>query len=290
MDINTFYNDIDDILYNKSYDEELRLFNWKSLKKKINLSQSHPVQINRVLAILHKKFLDRKDIKILDHGCGGSYTILYLYALNYHNVFGVDIGGDYKEINNFFFLTSRKYEQKKIIYDGIKLPFEDEFFDFIFTQQVMEHIPFSNLRNFIKEESRVLKLEGIAYHQIPHKLVPYEAHIKIWLVHWLPKNLFILICKFLGKNYKFIKVHLWLEFPWKYLTYLSKYIGSTKNLSTERIKLFNNESKEFNGLSYIIRKFCSSFHRVPIIGSFLSKIMSYFIMLETVSVKKNVKF
>ena len=34
MDINTFYNDIDDILYNKSYDEELRLFKWKSLKKK----------------------------------------------------------------------------------------------------------------------------------------------------------------------------------------------------------------------------------------------------------------
>ena len=74
------------------------------------------------------------------------------------------------------------------IYNGKKLPFQNSTFDLIFSQQVIEHLPPSNKIPFLLEERRVIKKDGIMYHQIPHRLVPYEAHTKTWFVHWLPKS------------------------------------------------------------------------------------------------------
>lgn len=287
MDLKLYNNNIDDIIYSNSYSDHDKIIKWNILKKEINDSNSHPEKFKRILNVLNGNFLNKKDIKILDHGSGGCYTIIYLYALGYENVFGVDIGGSHKEINNFFYLISGKDKKKKILYDGINLPFENDSFDFIFSQQVLEHVPFNLQENFIKEEKRVLKSGGVAYHQIPHKLTPYESHLKIWFFHWLPKQLFVLSCKFLGKNYKFAQDHLWLKPPWIYLNFLRLYIGKTENLSTDRIKLFQNESKELFGFGFYLRKLSSMVCKIPLIGNLLSKFLSYFIMLETISIKND---
>lgn len=285
MNINFFYKSINDILYNRIYNNKSRLHKWELLKKKINLLKKHPEKIQRVLDALAKNYSNNKNIKILDHGCGGSYVNLYLLALGYNNVAGVDIGGDIKEINFFSKLISK--QNIKFIYKGKKLPFKNCYFDFIFSQQVLEHVPFDTLENFIKEENRVLKPGGVVYHQIPHKLVPYESHIKIWLLHWLPKKHFVIICKLMKKNYEFVDKFLWLQFPWVYKLYLTKYIGKTINLSYKRIKIFNNESREFLGLFYFIRKLCSLICNLPYIGYPLSIVLSQFIMLESLSFKND---
>ena len=287
MNPKSFYSNVDNIIYNNSYSDEDKISKWNLLKKEIYELNLHPEKFKRILNILNKNYLDKKNIRILDHGSGGCYTIIYLYALGYENVFGVDIGGSYKEINNFFSLMSGKYQKRKILYEGKKLPFENSCFDFIFSQQVLEHVPFNLQENFIKEEKRVLKSGGVAYHQIPHKLTPYESHIKIWFLHWLPKQLFVLSCRILGKNYKFAHDHLWLKYPWVYLNFLRLHIGETKNLSVDRIKLFQNENMEFFGLGLYLRKLSSIVCKIPLIGNLLSKVLSYFIMLETVSVKND---
>ena len=287
MNLKSFANNVDDIIYNNSFSNEEKIKKWNLLKKKINELKFHPEKFQRILNILNQSFFNKKNIRILDHGSGGCYTIIYLYALGYDNVFGVDIGGNYKEINNFFSLMCGKYQKRKILYDGLRLPFEDCCFDFIFSQQVIEHIPFNFQENFIQEENRVLKSTGVVYHQIPHKLTPYESHIKIWFLHWLPKQLFVLTCKILGKNYKFVRDHLWLKHPWVYINYLELHIGKTKNLSFERIKIFQNENMEFFGLSFLVRKISSMIYKIPYIGNLLSNALSYFIMLETVSTKND---
>ena len=124
MNLKSFYNNVDNIIYNNSYSAEDKISKWNLLKKEINQLNPHPEKFKRILNILNQNYLDKKNIRILDHGSGGCYTIIYLYALGYENVFGVDIGGSYHEINNFFSLMSGKYQKRKIIYEGKKLPFE----------------------------------------------------------------------------------------------------------------------------------------------------------------------
>lgn len=287
MNLKYFSNIVDDVIYNSSYSETDKINIWNSIKEKIIKLKLHPDKFQTILNILNKNFSEKNNIKILDHGSGGCYTILYLHALGYKEVFGVDVGGSCKEINDFFFLISGDSRNRKIIYDGKKLPFGNYYFDFIFSQQVLEHVPFDNQENFIKEEKRVLKTGGIVYHQIPHKLSPYESHLKIWFWHWLPKKFFILACKILGKNYKFVQDHLWFKYPWTYLYYLRSHIGTTKNLSINRIRIFQNESKEFFGMSLLLRKLSSLVYKIPLIGNLISNFLSYFIMLETISIKND---
>jgi SAM-dependent methyltransferase len=115
MDLKSFYNNIDNIIYNISYSDEEKIIKWNLLKKKINESKFHPEKFNRILKILNQNNLNKKNIRILDHGSGGCYTIIYLYALGYENVFGVDVDGSYIEINNFFFIDEWKKSKKKNI-------------------------------------------------------------------------------------------------------------------------------------------------------------------------------
>ena len=80
-----------------------------------------------------------------------------------------------------------KLENERIFnYDGKNLPFENNKFDLLISQQVLEHVKYDEKENTIKEQSRVMKNNAYAYFQIPHILVPYEAHTKTWLIHWLP--------------------------------------------------------------------------------------------------------
>lgn len=287
MNINEFYKKIDHILYIEN-DNLVKYEKWLVLKKAIEGSKKHPEKILRLLNIIRDKFNLNKNIKILDHGCGGSYSLIYLFALGYENIYGIDIGEDSQELNNFLSIIAKKKIIRRFVYDGKILPFQDLFFDLIFTQQVLEHVSFSNQKIFLKEENRVLKVGGIAYHQIPHKLVPYESHVKIWFLHWLPKKLFIILSKLLKKNFKFVENNLWLQFPWTIKSNLTKYIGKTKNLSHERISIFNNESFEFFGLSFYLRKLASDICKIPFLGVCFSKVLSPFIMLETVSFKTKV--
>lgn len=96
------------------------------------------------------------------------------------------------------------------------------------------------------------------------------------------------MCQLLKKNYKFIENDLWLQFPWTIKSNLEKYIGETVNLSSQRIIIFNNETSEFSGLSFYLRKIASDICKLPFVGNNLSKFLSLFIMLETISFKTKI--
>src|SRR5712692_803886 len=118
---------------------------------------------------------------ILDFGCGEGEMVYQWRNLGF-NAFGVDIK-----------LTMQDAFLRLIPNEGkYRIPFEDETFDFIFSNQVLEHV--KNLPNALSEMYRVLKAGGFSLHFFPPRLKPIEPHILVpfagvfqaypWLLFW----------------------------------------------------------------------------------------------------------
>jgi SAM-dependent methyltransferase len=60
---------------------------------------------------------------------------------------------------------------------GITLPFPDDYFDFIYSNQVLEHV--QDLDAACSEISRCLKRDGFSFHVFPSKWQPIECHIHV---------------------------------------------------------------------------------------------------------------
>ena len=281
MNYKEFSIEINNLIYsNFNTDEKIQKFD--KLKKSIKLQTLHSRHISKILEILN----ENKSFTILDHGCGSCSTILYLFCLGYEDIWGVDVSCDEKIINNFLINICKIKSQRIFNYDGDILPFTKNKFDLIVSQQVLEHISFENKRKTINEISRVMKLNSYAYFQIPHSFVPYEAHTKTWFIHWLPRKISIFVYKIIKKNHKFYKDHLFLMSPKKYKKILSEQIGEIKDLSPDRISIFDNEFREFKGINFYIRILLSKLVQIPIFGKIIVNYLSNFIMLELI-VKKN---
>lgn len=101
--------------------------------------------------------------KILDFGCGAKpYRGLFVNCTDY-------VGVDIEESGH-----SHISEQIDCYYDGKKLPFEDNYFDNIFSSEVFEHI--SNLDQILDELYRVLKVDGLLLVTVPF----------VWNEHEIP--------------------------------------------------------------------------------------------------------
>lgn len=73
------------------------------------------------------------------------------------------------------------------LYDGERLPYENESFDGIYSISVFEHT--SNPRALIAEASRVLVPGGRFYLAFPNRLMPKETHSGFWFISFLPRAL-----------------------------------------------------------------------------------------------------
>jgi len=97
--------------------------------------------------------------KVLVAGCGKGYEAAYLQELLGAKVYGVDI-------DQQFDAWASKHARLRN-YDGVSLPFKENFFDVVYSFHVLEHVSDKNL--FLQELHRVLKKDGIAYIGVPNK-------------------------------------------------------------------------------------------------------------------------
>ncbi len=139
-------------------------------------------------------------IRILDVGCGNCELISYLetyvplFKKNLDiEVYGFDVTDSKVQFNDYFdkafqTLTHRHshidWETRlKIIRSTDAWPFDDEFFDIVVSNQVVEHV--HDHGHFFSQNWRVLKENGFSVHLFPVKNYILEGHLSLPFVHRL---------------------------------------------------------------------------------------------------------
>lgn len=139
---------------------------------------------------LMQKYIDFKDAKVLDVGCGVGMFLEKLQQLG-AEVYGVDV-------------DERKVESAKLRIKTVefapaeKMPFRKDSFDVVFLHEVIEHV--DDDEKAIDEAMRVLRPGGNLVIFAPNRLWPFETHgiyLKgkykfgnIPLVPYLPSNVY----------------------------------------------------------------------------------------------------
>jgi len=128
-------------------------FNYNKVIDDQYLPQDHSRQTTAVSCV-RKIIRENKNIKtMMDLGCGAGKSVDFFHRLNSEiNWVGLDIE-DSPQVNR-----RTRNDVEFCSYDGINIPFEDNYFDLIYSNQVMEHV--RNPRELLKEVARVLKPNG----------------------------------------------------------------------------------------------------------------------------------
>lgn len=160
----------------------MKTFTFLELKKKLNrllqkrewlIEKFHPVDLINPLYCMRKpiyEFIKENaalaEGRVLDFGCG---VKPYKELFEVNEYIGIDVEESGHESDEKF---------ADIFYDGKKIPFADEYFQFVLSTQVFEHI--YDIENSIKEIYRILEKNGIFLLTVPlgeneHE-VPYDFH------------------------------------------------------------------------------------------------------------------
>ena len=135
---------------------------WK-LFSKIIIDNSHNIKIKK------------SDKRILEVGCGRGTLSAYFSDNGYNNVYLLDKSKKVIQLAKKFFLKN-KLKGNFIESDCIKMPFQKNYFDLIFSIGLFEH--FTNPKLAIKEQIRVLKKRGIIIlYIVPKKKVRYKINM-----------------------------------------------------------------------------------------------------------------
>jgi len=129
---------------------------------------------------------------VLDLGCGSGSTVTEYRGLGY-DAFGCDFAfkdGPDVESHHYHGLI------RLIDKTRYRLPFDDNSFDFVFSDQVFEHV--RNYDETLSEIRRVLKPEGISLHFFPSRYTPIEPHVFVPLATIIQQRWWLAIWTTLG--------------------------------------------------------------------------------------------
>jgi len=132
---------------------------------------------NQKVVSLFEKILMENNITlshnnhILDFGCGSGHHVYEYLDSGYQNVFGFDTK-NYVSLREPPDISHFRFNETG---DLISLPFPDNYFDFVYSNQVFEHV--IDKKKSFEEIYRVLKPGGVTIHIFPSKWRPIEPHI-----------------------------------------------------------------------------------------------------------------
>ncbi|NQV93136.1 class I SAM-dependent methyltransferase [Candidatus Kaiserbacteria bacterium] len=139
--------------------------------------------------------------KVLEIGFGNGLQVV-VFAKNGALMSGVEVESVLYTIASEN-ISERKLTSDLRLYDGTIMPFENDYFDYIYTTSVFEHV--SDLTTMLNEIYRVLKPGGKVYISFPNRLWPKETHTGIWFANYLP----LPVVRFLFKIFKRSSIEDW---------------------------------------------------------------------------------
>ena len=138
--------------------------------------------------ILNAYDIDVKGLSILEFGCNvGASSILFSHFGA--KVFAVDVAREYVELAH---LNARRYGINNIefhhVVDTRHLPFENDYFDFVCCNSVLEYVDPGHLSAVEAEIGRTVKTGGrILVTGTSNRLWPKEVHSEKWFVNYMPR-------------------------------------------------------------------------------------------------------
>ena len=245
-----------------------------------------PHDLKRLLDTLTKVRGDRaaSDIAILDHGCGDGVSLLYLLGLGYTGIHGIEVGKPNERWNPLLREVFGIEAPRFLVHDGRTLPFGDDHFDLIFSQQVVEHVKDELIESYYAEEGRALKPGGLVYHQVPHRLYLYDSHTRTWFIHWLPRPIRRILYTVTGNDPDFAEDWLHFRLPSFHRRMVHKYIGPFIDHSFERFVGLDDLSS-FRGPRRL-RRVAGRLVTAPAIGPVAWFLLRKLIQIDTVAVKR----
>lgn len=155
---------------------------------------------------LNKEFLKSipKNARILEVGSNVGNILLSLQKLGYKNLYGIELNPKIVE------LARRRLSGIHIIQgDALDIPFKDNFFDLVFTSDVLIHIAPHNIKKALQEIGRCTKkyIWGFEYYAPTYTEIPYRGNRNVLWKTDFPALYFSMF----GKTMKLVKKKF---YPW----------------------------------------------------------------------------
>lgn len=161
-------------------------------------SITHLHLLSAIVTEIVKKNITFGRVRILDSGCGNGHLTSFMHlnlAALFPNIvfeiYGYDVADHGVQDKDYFSKTlswCKKHSPDVQWEDRLKLithdkswPFESSFFDFVISNQVLEHV--WDHQFYFSEHFRVLLAGGCGVHIFPLKHYIYEGHLLIPFVH-----------------------------------------------------------------------------------------------------------
>jgi SAM-dependent methyltransferase len=157
--------------------------------------ESRAKRAAKVLAAL--ALFDRRDsatLTCLDLGCG-SGIIAQRLAERFGRVVACDLDPAGVAYGRARF---GRANLDHLVADATELPLAAHSCDVVLCMHVYEHV--ASAERLVAEIRRVLRPGGLCFLSGPNRLRPYEPHLRLWFVHWLPRPLTDALLAVLGRG------------------------------------------------------------------------------------------
>jgi len=240
----------------KLLDGNVSNVDWSHLKTTVRHDPENlPTHLKLYLSDLKKIELagvSKDKIVIFDHGCGSGLSIIFLLACGYKNVFGVDPKTHkYKNLNDRLSKLDGVTVKPFLSYlSGNKIGLAPGSVNYIYSNQVMEHLSDTDLITYLTEEQRLKSDKSIIRHSFPTRNTFFETHTKTILLHWLaPRLLFVRL--FGAKKRVWLENNLFLRWDRCYEEAFERYLGPFSQENIGRIAAPSEHMEDGNAKSIL---------------------------------------
>jgi ubiquinone/menaquinone biosynthesis C-methylase UbiE len=134
--------------------------------------------------------------KVLDAGCGNG-GISIAFAMAGAEVHGVEVEQELYDISKQH-AEALGIKANFYLYNGDKLPFDNNYFDYAVSASVLEHT--DDPKHYLNEILRTVKSGGKLYLGFPNKFAPRETHTQLMFLTYLPRFLQKFYIKIFHRN------------------------------------------------------------------------------------------